>query len=135
MVKLTKEIKDEMAKVKVFMLATSSSKGVPNVVPIGMLFLQDDDETVWIVDNFMGKTLANMKENPVAAFPVWSPDGQTCYQIKGRLSIENSGPDYEKAVAIAHAKNEMLPAKNLIKMSICQVFSVKPGPDAGKRVL
>lgn len=134
MVKLTEDIKSEMSKMKTFMLATASKSGIPNVVPIGMLFLQDDD-TIWIIDNYMGKTLKNMKENPIASFSVWTPECQMCYQIKGNLSIENSGDDYEKAVAIAHIKNKDLPAKNLIKMEVCAVYSVKPGIEAGKKLL
>jgi len=135
MVKLDKEMKEEMSKMKIFMLATASKKGIPNVVPIGMLFLQPDDETVWIVDNFMKKTFANIEENPVASFVIWNPEGTMSYQVKGKIVIENSGKDYEKAVKIAHEKKKELPAKNLMKMKITEVYSVKPGPTAGDLLL
>jgi predicted pyridoxine 5'-phosphate oxidase superfamily flavin-nucleotide-binding protein len=134
MVKLNDDIKKVLATVKIHSFATASKAGVPNVVPIGMLFLQPDDETVWIVDNFFDKTLANLKENPKASFYVWSPDGADGYQIKGSVTIENSGADYEKAVDIAHKKRETLPAKNLIKLKITDLFYVTSGPKAGKRV-
>lgn len=135
MVKLSDDMVNEMGKMKKFMLATASKSGVPNVVPIGMLFLQSDKETVWIIDNYMKKTLANMKENPMASFVIWNPDGTGSYQVKGSLKIENTGADYEKAVDIAHNKRKELPAKNLVKMKITEVYSVAPGPDAGSKLL
>ncbi|MFA5453541.1 MAG: pyridoxamine 5'-phosphate oxidase family protein [Candidatus Methanomethylophilaceae archaeon] len=135
MVKLNDEMIKEIGKMKLFMFATASKSGIPNVIPVGMLFLQPDNETVWIVDNFMKKTLANIKENPKASFVIWNPDGTSSYQVKGSLKIENTGTDYEKAVDIAHNKRKELPAKNLIKMRITEVYSVTPGPNAGSKLL
>jgi Predicted flavin-nucleotide-binding protein structurally related to pyridoxine 5''-phosphate oxidase len=115
-------------------MATSSKDGIPNVVPLGMVILQADGETIWAVDNFMNKTLANVKENPKAAIVVFNPDGKESYQIKGSVTVENSGKDYEAAVKFAHEKRETLPAKNLLKIKITDIFYVSPGPNAGKRV-
>jgi predicted pyridoxine 5'-phosphate oxidase superfamily flavin-nucleotide-binding protein len=134
MVKLNDDMKKEMAKMKLFMFATASKKGVPNVVPVGMLMLHDDD-TVWIVDNFFGKTAANIAENPVGSFVIWNPDCTDSYQVKGKLTVENSGADYQKAVEFAHSKKKELPAKNLVKMKVTDVFFVTPGPKAGKKAL
>ena len=71
MAKLTEEMKTAFSKVKVFPVATASKDGIPNVVPIGFCWIVDD-ETVWIADNFMTKSLANLAENPVVALDVWS---------------------------------------------------------------
>lgn len=134
-VQLTEEMKECMKSMRVFSLATASKNGVPNVVPVGMLF-PGEDGTIWIVDNFFGKTLKNMQENPIASFFLWSPEYKNgCWQVKGKLEVVNSGADYEKAVAIAHSRMETAPAKNLVKMSICAVYSVAPGPGAGSKVL
>lgn len=135
MVKLNDEMVSELKNMKVFSLATASKSGVPNVVPIGMLMLQEDKETVWIIDNFMQKTLANVKENPVASFYILNPETKASYQVKGNITIENSGKDYEFARDFAHQKKKELPAKNLLKMKITEVYSVQPGPTAGKRLL
>ncbi|MCL2142636.1 MAG: pyridoxamine 5'-phosphate oxidase family protein [Methanomassiliicoccaceae archaeon] len=135
MVKLTAEMKSDMNKMKIFPFATSSLSGEPNVVPMNMLILQDDDETVWVVDNFMKKSLSNMKENPQASFYIWSPETEGAYQVKGTVRIETSGPDHEKAREIAQGRKKDLPAKTLIKMSITSVYSVKPGPTAGAKLL
>lgn len=135
MAKLNDDMVNEMKKMKVFDFATASKNGIPNVVPIGMLILQDDRETVWIIDNFMKKTLKNIQENPLASFVIWTPECETCYQVKGKVTIENSGKDYEAAKEFAHSKKKELPAKNLLKMKITEVYSVKPGPGAGDLLL
>lgn len=54
-VKLSEEMKTAFSKVKIFPVATASNDGIPNVVPIGFCQLVDD-ETIWIVDNFMVKS-------------------------------------------------------------------------------
>ncbi len=132
---LTPEMLECMKSVHIFSLATASKDGVPNVVPVGMLF-PGEDGNIWIIDNFFGKTLKNLEENPVASFYLWSPDYKAgCWQVKGKVKIEGSGADYEKAVAIAHSRMETAPAKHLVKMCIQEVYSVAPGPDAGKQVL
>jgi predicted pyridoxine 5'-phosphate oxidase superfamily flavin-nucleotide-binding protein len=131
MVKLTAEIKSDMQKIRIFPFATSSKKGEPNVVPMGMVALQDDDETIWVTDNFMQKSLQNLKENPQASLYIWSPETAGAYQIKGNVTIETSGADYEKAKEAAKGR----PAKTLLKMKITSVYSVKQGPTAGAKLI
>lgn len=132
---LTAEMKECMKAMHVFSVATASKSGVPNVVPVGMLFPGEDGK-IWIIDNFFDKTIKNMQENPVASFYLWSPDYKGgCWQVKGDLEVLDSGSDYEKAVTIAHSRMETAPAKHLVKMKITDVYSVAPGPDAGKKVL
>ena len=133
MVKLSPEIVAEMKKQGVFALATASQEGIPNVVPVGMLFVGEDG-MVWLVDNFLKKTLKNLQENPVASFYVWNPEAKESYQVKGKATIVSSGPDYEKAVAFAHSKKETLPAKNLVKIEPAEVYYTTPGPHAGNIV-
>lgn len=43
MAKLTPEIKELMKGQRIFAFATASKDGVPNVVPVGMLFVAEDD--------------------------------------------------------------------------------------------
>lgn len=129
MVKLTEKIKEEFAKMRIIYLATASKEGMPNVVPIGAMCLRDD-ETLWIIDNFMKKTLKNILENPVAAFDVWMPEEDMSCQIKGRLEYVTSGDEYEEARKWMISRKP-LPAKGLVKMRFTEIYSVKPGPDAG----
>jgi len=131
--KLTSEVKEVMSKVRIYPVATASKSGVPNVVPVGML-IPKDDETIWIIDNYMDKTLSNVKENPVIALYAWDPESPNSYQIKCSVTVENSGADYEEAVRFAHSKKETFPAKNLFKLKITDVFYVTPGLNAGKKL-
>ena len=133
MAQFTEEMLEEMKATGIISFATASKDGTPNVVPVGMIFMGDDGN-IWIVDNYLNKTLANLKENPKAAFYIWTRDFKESYQIKGSVTIENSGPDYLKAVGIAHAKKETYPAKNLIKMKVEEVYYVTPGDHAGNKV-
>lgn len=133
MAKLTQDILDQMKNQKVYALATASKDGVPNVVPVGML-IPKEDGTIWIIDNYFGKTIANMEENPKAAFYVWNPECKESWQVKGTLSIENSGADYEAAVALAHSIKEIFPAKHLVKMTVDEIYYVTPGDHAGKKI-
>ena len=133
MAKLTPEILEQMKKQKVYSVATASKDGVPNVVPVGML-IPKEDGTVWIIDNYFGKTIANMKENPRAAFYVWNPECKESWQIKGSLKVEDSGADYEAAVAFAHSTTDISPAKHRVKMTVDEFYDVTPGDPAAKPV-
>lgn len=134
MVKLNEEMKTAFSKVKIFPVATASKEGVPNVVPIGFCQLVDA-ETIWIADNFMVKSLANLKENPIVAIYVWGPDTEGCFQIKGEATIINSGEKFEKMKEIVNNLKPGLPAKNLIEVAITDVFQCTPGPGAGQKLL
>jgi predicted pyridoxine 5'-phosphate oxidase superfamily flavin-nucleotide-binding protein len=134
MVKLTEEMKTAFSKVKIFPVATASKEGVPNVVPIGFCQLVDD-ETIWIADNFMVKSLANLEENPNVAIYVWGPETGGCFQIKGKATLISSGEKFDKMKAIVQAAKPGLPAKTLIEVGISDVFQCAPGPAAGKKLL
>jgi hypothetical protein len=135
MVKLSDEMKTEFEKMKIFPLATASKDGVPNVIPIGMCFLQEDAETIWIVDNYFLKTKENIMANPKAAIYVWGPEINGCFQVKGDIEVVDSGEEYEAMRSMVKAKSDRFPAKLLMKMTITEVFECKSGEDAGKKLL
>jgi len=134
MVKLTAELKEAVSKMKVFPVATATKDGTPNVIPIAIVELVDD-ETLWITDNFMNKTLSNLRTNPKIALYVWGPEIKGCFQIKGVASIRTSGPDYESMKDKINKKNPALPARSLVIVKITDVFECKPGPTAGAKIL
>ncbi|RXE55571.1 pyridoxamine 5-phosphate oxidase [Methanoculleus taiwanensis] len=134
MVSLNDDMKAVFSKTKVFPMATASKTGVPNVAPMASVELADD-ATIWIMDNYMQKTLENLKENPAVALYVWDPDTKRCFQVKGSAEIQTSGEAYEKFRAKMKAKSEAYPAKSLIVISITEVFECTPGKEAGKKVL
>lgn len=134
MTALTPEIKEAIEAIKVFPLATASKTGIPNVAPMGSVFLIDD-ETIWIGDNFMQKSLQNVLENPKAAIYVYGPGAKGCYQIKGDITVKTSGEEHAKMKAMIHEKKPNLPAKSLLIFKITDVFECMPGADAGKKLL
>lgn len=134
MVKLNPEMKEAFSKMKVFPVATASKDGMPNVVPLAMVELHSDD-TIWITDNFMNKSMSNLRVNPKVAIYVWGPEIKGCYQIKGVITIKTSGPEYDEMKANINRKRPELPARSLIIMKITEVFECKPGPTAGNKLL
>jgi hypothetical protein len=134
MVKLTEEMKEAFAKMKVFPVATASGDGTPNVIPIGIVELVGDD-TIWLTDNFMNKTLSNLRVNPKIAIYIWGPEIKGCFQIKGVAALKSSGKEYDEMKAKINQKNPALPARSLVIVRITEVFECKPGPTAGSKIL
>ena len=134
MVALTAEMKELFSKVKLFPVGTASKKGIPNVVPIANVVIEKDD-TIWLADNFMQKTLANVKENPHAAIYLYDSESKKCLQVKGKIEVKTSGEDYEKMKKMVHEKKPGLPAKSLLVMKITEIYDCMYGPSAGKKIL
>lgn len=133
MAKLSGEIKKALMDSELFPLATASQQGVPNVVPVKYVFVEND-EVLWLVDNYLNKSLENIKRNPCAALYVYRPEANLCVQIKGKLDIQTSGPDYERMKQMVHGKRPDLPAKSLLVMSITDLYQCLPGPEAGAKL-
>lgn len=130
-------ISDEMRavfeKIKVFSVGTASADGIPNVAPIAFVLFPGNDE-VWLGDNYMKKTLANVQANPKMAIYAYDPDSKQCYQVKGRVEVRTEGAEFEQMRAKMKAKNEAYPAKGLLILRVEEVYTCTPGPKAGDRV-
>jgi predicted pyridoxine 5'-phosphate oxidase superfamily flavin-nucleotide-binding protein len=132
MVKLTDEIKESLTGTKIVFLATSSKEGTPNVVPIGA-FKMLDDETFLISDQFFNKTLKNMKENPKIAISYWGEKGG--FQIKGSVTLHTNDEVFKQDVAWMKELRPNLTPKSAVIMKVTEVYIIKAGPDAGKKIL
>jgi hypothetical protein len=141
--KIPENVKDSFnrsLKGRRVIFATASRDGIPNAVPIGIGRFADD-ETVLIVDNYFLKTRANLEKNPQAAITFWDmveKDGKLvnndAFQLKGKVRIESSGPLYEKVKAEVKAIRNEFPAKAIVLMKVDEIFDVKAGPNAGKKL-
>jgi len=132
MIKVTQEIQDSLKAVKVAYLSTASKDGIPNVVPIGAFkFL--DDGTLLISDQYFNKTLKNLQENPKIALAWWGEKGG--YQIKADIAIHTEGEIFMQDVEWVHSIRPTLEPKSAIVAKVTGVYTVKSGPDAGKRIL
>jgi len=131
--KLSTALKNAIEKAELYPLATASGSGIPNVVPIKLVLIENDGE-LWLVDNFMGKTLRNLQQNPVAALNILIPDDNISFQIKGHTRIETEGENYQKMRDIVLKVKPDAPAKSLIIMDITEIFDCWPGNTIGQRL-
>ena len=135
MVRMNERVKEMLTAQRTIILATSTNDGVPNVVPIHSKNIIDD-ETILISNQFMGKTLANLRANPKVAITFW--DKIEGYQIKGDCTYETSGKLYEETAAFVEAYgksiNYPLSSKGILLVKITAIYNVSPGPHAGKKI-
>ena len=135
MAKMNARMKEVFEKQETVVLATSAKNGAPNVVPITAKKILDD-ETILVSDQFFNKTLANLKENPQASITTW--DNLEGYQLKGSVAIETSGPRFEETAKwideMGKALNLPLKSKGAVILTITDIYSVSPGPEAGAKV-
>jgi uncharacterized protein len=132
MVKLTGEMKESLIGTKLVFLATSSKNSTPNVVPIGAFKILND-ETFLISDQFFNKTLQNLKENPKVAISWWGEKGG--YQLKGAVTLHTNDDVFRQDVAWMKELKPNLTPKSAVIMKISDIYQVKPGADAGKKIL
>lgn len=132
MVRLTDQIRESLTGTKTIFLATSSHNNIPNVVPIGAFKILDD-ETILISDQFFNKTLQNMKENENIALSWWGEKGG--YQIKGRVTIHTDDDIFRQDVAWMKEFRANLTPKSAVLMKISEAYHVRPGAEAGKKIL
>ena len=114
---------------------STCSSGMPNVVPVSMKQAMDPG-TVMVSDQYMSKTLANLKANPKAALSVWDKEGG--YQVKGTVTYENEGARYEQVAAqvkeILSSMGYDFTSKGVCFLHVEEVYSVTPGKHAGERI-
>jgi uncharacterized protein len=131
--KLNNQVKAAIKQADLYPLATASNIGHPNVIPVKFVLIENDDE-LWLVDNFMDKTLTNLEQNPAVALNVLIPEQNISYQIKGKTQIETSGDKYQKMRDIVLKIKPDAPAKGLIVMHVSEVFDCWPGATIGHRL-
>jgi len=134
MVQLTEELIEAFNALRIVPLATADKNGVPNVAPMGAKAVAGP-ETILIMNNFMQKTLANVKENPKAAVYIWGEGVKGCYQIKGDVEYVDSGEQFEAFRADVKARMPHVPALGMLRITVTDVFSCVAGPGAGDRIL
>ncbi len=133
MPKLTDKVKQAITLADLSPLATISATGVPNVIPIKFVFIENDDE-LWLVDNFMDKTRQNLEQNPIAALNILVPEHNMAYQIKGTTNIETAGDKYQRMREQVLAIKPDAPAKALVVLHITEIYNCWPGPELGQRL-
>jgi len=135
MAKMTERMMELFKKVPTVILATTTEDGMPNAVPVGAKRIIDA-ETILISDQFLNKTLANIKKNPRVAITYW--EGREGYQMKGTVTIETTGQRFEDTAKwieeLGNKKGFPLKSKGAVILKIEEIYSVAPGPGAGKKL-
>jgi len=120
------------SKVEV-VIATASKEGIPNAVPVRFVKLYDD-EHILIADNYFLKTKKNLEENPRVAVTFWDYEARVGYQVKGSPTIFTSGRVFEDAANFVQSTKPEVKTKAAVLVKVEEVYWVKGGPDAGKRI-
>jgi len=125
--KITDDVKKVLEKIQWGSVATASKDGVPNVSPKGS-FKIVDEQTILFADIFSEHTRKNLLENPKVAIDIVDAETVSGYQLKGTATLADSGHAFDVA------KEELVgmgfPApKNLVTVTVTEVYSVKPGGD------
>ena len=135
MAKLNQRMKEIFEKQRPIVLATATQNGIPNVVPVAMKKIIDD-ETILISDQYLNKTRKNIEANPRVAITIW--DKTEGYQIKGTATMETSGPRFEETAQWVEERskaiNRPLKSKGALILKVTEIYCVSPGPDAGRRI-
>ncbi|MDR1656770.1 MAG: pyridoxamine 5'-phosphate oxidase family protein [Deltaproteobacteria bacterium] len=130
---ITKEIQDYLTG-KLAWVATADKKGIPNLAPKGTLACLDE-QTLVFADIFSNKTRTALEENPNVAVAVIDPAGPSGYQFKGQSELLTSGPIYDQVTEkVKQALPQVGPPKYVVKITVNEVYSLAPGPDAGRKL-
>ncbi len=127
MAKLNDEMKALFNEVPVCVFATADKDGIPNAVPIHYGKIMDDAK-IMLVDNFMKKTVLNIKANPKVSISVWK--GSTGYQFKGTARVETSGANFDMGAEMVKKSTP----KGVVIIDIDSIYITSPGSEAGNKV-
>ena len=136
MAKMTQRIKELFDKTPTVVLSTATVDGIPNAVPVGAKKILDA-ETILISDQYLNKTLANMKANPKVGLTFWQE--REGYQLKGTATVETIGRRFEETVQwieeLSAKVGRPLKSKGAVILQIEEIYSITSGPGAGKRLV
>lgn len=135
MAKIPQEAQDVFNSVRDVVFSTASTDAQPNSCIVGIKKLIND-ETIYLSDQFFKKTLACVQENPKVSVIWWGEGG--AFQIHGTARYVNEGPEFEEQAAWANAiikeMGKPMSAKGGVFVTVDQVFSSTPGPNAGAQL-
>ena len=117
MITITAEQK-ELIESNALALATINDDGTPHCIVVGYVKVVSDRE-ILITDNYMVRTVSNLKKNPNIAIVVWNKDWQNnCvgYELKGKVRYYNDGKWIQTAKKIP--ENEGEPCKGAILLEV-----------------
>lgn len=131
MAKLTHEMK-EMVMTQQCFHATVSKEGIPNNAPKRSTRVFDD-ETLIFSEGTGGTTYKNILDGSKIAVAVVNRDILDGYRFLGTPEVITEGEIYDKSAELS-LKAGMPKPKAVILIHIDEIYSLKPGPMAGKKI-
>ena len=131
MAQLTQEMKEMVITQQCFH-ATVSKDGVPNNAPKRSTRVFDD-ETLIFNEGVGGTTYRNIQDGSKVAVAVVNREILDGYRFLGTPEVLTSGEIYERSAEMS-LKSGMPKPKAVILIHIDEIYSLKPGPMAGKRI-
>lgn len=131
MAKLTQEMKDMILAQQCF-IATVSKEGIPNNAPKRSTRVFDD-ETLIFSEGTGGATYKNILDGSKAAVAIVNREILDGYRFVGTPEVLTEGEIYNKSAELS-LKAGMPKPKAVVLVHIEEIYSLKPGPMAGKRI-
>lgn len=131
MAQLTQEMKDMILTQQCFH-ATVSKEGIPNNAPKRSTRVFDN-ETLIFSEGTGGATYRNILEGSKIAMAVVNREILDGYRFLGTPEVLTEGEIYNKSAEQSVRDGRPRP-KAVILLHIEEIYSLKPGPMAGKRI-
>ena len=131
MVNVSETIMEAFSTQRVIPMATVSEDGVPNVIYVGMWWWEND-ETLCVVNNYLNKTLKNIKDNGMVSFVCYGKNGS--YQIKCKAEDATGGDIYEKGRKIAQDREKPFPGRSTVVCMVEEIYQGSGGKGAGDKL-
>jgi len=113
--------------------ATVSKEGLPDIGPKRSLRYYDDN-TLIFNENTGGQTLQNIQDGSKIAIAIIDREALDGYRFVGTPEIFSEGtPAYDNALTFA-ANNGMKPPKFAVLVHIENIYTLRSGADAGKKL-
>ena len=131
MATLTQEMKDMIATQQCF-VGTVDADGTPNVAPKRSTRVLSDDSLIF-TEGTGGATYENIKRGSKVSISVVNREVLDGYRFVGNASLQDSGELYEQAAAMS-VKLGMPKPRAVAIIKILEIHTLKPGPNAGKKI-
>ncbi|MHB1419406.1 MAG: pyridoxamine 5'-phosphate oxidase family protein [Bacillota bacterium] len=128
---LTEEMKQMVATQQCF-VGTADKEGNPNVAPKRSTRVLDDN-TLMFVEGTAKHTYQNLLQNPRVAIAVVNREVLDGYRFIGTAEILESGPIYDAAAEMS-TKAGLPKPKAVARVTVQEIYSLKPGPTAGTKI-
>ncbi len=116
-----------------FWLLATCAEGVPNVVPVGYKWVENDK--LLLADLFFGKTRRNLAANSLVAVTVASVDPKRGFQVKGTASVHRAGEPYQRLCTCLRGCGVDTDPHAAVLITVTHVYQLAPGPNAGSMVI